>query len=156
MIDLVGGSFPMGSTGEMAYPDDGEGPVHDVELSPFRIDPYAVSNARFAEFVDATGFVTEAQRFGWSFVFAGLLPDDFPDTAVGRQRAVVAAGVRGRLGASRRARSPTSTDAPTTRSSTCRGPTPRRSVSGAGPACPPRRSGSTPPPAVRVHGVPLG
>ena len=33
----------MGSTGESAYPADGEGPVHDVELSPFRIDPYAVS-----------------------------------------------------------------------------------------------------------------
>jgi formylglycine-generating enzyme required for sulfatase activity len=70
----------MGSSGEFAYPDDGEGPVHDVELSPFRVDPHAVSNARFAEFVDATGFVTEAQRFGWSFVFAGLLPDDFPET----------------------------------------------------------------------------
>ena len=38
------------------------------------------SNARFAAFVDATGHVTEAERFGWSFVFAGFLPDDFPDT----------------------------------------------------------------------------
>ena len=24
--------------------------------------------------------VTEAQQFGWSFVFGGLLPDEFPDT----------------------------------------------------------------------------
>ena len=80
MVDLPGGSFRMGSTGESAYPADGEGPVHEVELSPFRIEPLAVTNARFAEFVDATGFVTEAERFGWSFVFAGLLPDDFPDT----------------------------------------------------------------------------
>ena len=31
-------------------------------------------------FVEATGYATEAERFGWSFVFAGLLPDDFPDT----------------------------------------------------------------------------
>ena len=70
----------MGSIGESAYPADGEGPVHEVELSPFRIEPFAVTNERFADFVDATGFVTEAQRFGWSFVFAGLLPDEFPDT----------------------------------------------------------------------------
>ncbi len=70
----------MGSTGEAAYAADGEGPVHDVELRPFRIDPCAVSNARFAEFVDATGYRTEAERYGWSFVFAGLLPDDFPET----------------------------------------------------------------------------
>src|SRR5699024_5688147 len=33
----------------------------------------AVSNARFAEFVDDTGYRTEAERFGWSFVFAGLV-----------------------------------------------------------------------------------
>jgi formylglycine-generating enzyme required for sulfatase activity len=70
----------MGSTGPAAYAADGEGPVHEVELSPFRIDPRAVTNADFAEFVDATGHVTEAERFGWSFVFAGLLPDDFPAT----------------------------------------------------------------------------
>ena len=31
-------------------------------------------------FVRATGHVTAAERFGWSFVFAGLLPDDFPPT----------------------------------------------------------------------------
>jgi formylglycine-generating enzyme len=70
----------MGSIGESAYPADGEGAVHEVELSPFRIEPRAVTNERFADFVEATGFVTEAQRFGWSFVFAGLLPDEFPDT----------------------------------------------------------------------------
>ena len=40
----------------------------------------AVSNEDFAAFVEATGYATEAERFGWSFVFAGLLPDDFPPT----------------------------------------------------------------------------
>ena len=39
-----------------------------------------MTNDRFAAFVDATGYVTDAERIGWSFVFAGLLPDDFPDT----------------------------------------------------------------------------
>ena len=39
-----------------------------------------MTNDAFAAFVDATGYVTDAERYGWSFVFAGLLPDDFPDT----------------------------------------------------------------------------
>ena len=39
-----------------------------------------MSNERFARFVLATGHVTEAERFGWSFVFAGLLPADFLPT----------------------------------------------------------------------------
>ena len=51
-----------------------------VTLRPFWIDACTVSNARFAGFVDATGYVTEAERYGWSFVFGGLLPDDFPAT----------------------------------------------------------------------------
>ena len=80
MVTLAGGSFRMGSVDARAYPADGEGPIHVVELSPFRIDPHAVDNERFAAFVDATGHVTEAERFGWSFVFAGFLPDDFEDT----------------------------------------------------------------------------
>ena len=61
-------------------PGDGEGPVHDVTLDAFRIDRYAVTNDAFARFVDATGWVTDAERFGWSFVFGGLLPEGFADT----------------------------------------------------------------------------
>jgi formylglycine-generating enzyme required for sulfatase activity len=70
----------MGSTDAWAYPDDGEGPTRQVELSPFRIDAVCVSNDRFSRFVDATGYATDAERFGASFVFGGLLPADFPPT----------------------------------------------------------------------------
>jgi formylglycine-generating enzyme required for sulfatase activity len=80
MVDLDGGSFLMGSEDGFAYPTDGEGPVRAVAISPFSLDPCAVSNEQFARFVEETGFLTEAERFGWSFVFAGLLPDDFPPT----------------------------------------------------------------------------
>ena len=66
----------------------------------------AVTNAEFGAFVEATGHRTEAELFGWSFVFAGFLPDDFPDTRGVVERAVVAAGRGRRLGATRRARSP--------------------------------------------------
>jgi sulfatase modifying factor 1 len=79
MISLPGGSFVMGSEDRFAYPEDGETP-REVEVSAFMIDRYAVSNAQFAEFAAATGYVTEAERFGWSFVFGGMLPDDFPPT----------------------------------------------------------------------------
>jgi sulfatase modifying factor 1 len=85
MIPLPGGTFVMGSAAPAAYPEDGEAP-RAVEVGAFLIDPCAVSNAAFAEFITATGYATEAERFGWSFVFGGLLPDDFPPT-----RAVAAA-----------------------------------------------------------------
>jgi len=86
LVTLAGGEYRMGSDDRNGYPGDGEGPVHTVELSSFRISTTTVTNAEFACFVDATGHVTDAERFGWSFVFGGLLPDDFPDT-----RAVAAA-----------------------------------------------------------------
>ena len=74
MITLPGGAFRMGSDDPAGFPEDGEGPVREVTLSPFRIDATAVTNAAFAAFVSDTGYVTEAERFGWSFVFAGHLP----------------------------------------------------------------------------------
>jgi len=80
MISVDGGEFLMGSTDRFAYPDDGEGPVRRVRLDPFDVDPGAVTNADFGRFVDETDHVTDAERYGWSFVFAGLLPDDFPPT----------------------------------------------------------------------------
>jgi formylglycine-generating enzyme required for sulfatase activity len=80
VVALEGGEFLMGSEDRFAYPDDGEGPARRVRVEPFRIDAHAVSNSEFARFVEATAHVTEAERFGWSFVFAGLLPDDFPPT----------------------------------------------------------------------------
>ncbi|SFK77781.1 Formylglycine-generating enzyme, required for sulfatase activity, contains SUMF1/FGE domain [Geodermatophilus ruber] len=79
-MSLPGGTFLMGTEDAAGFPADGEGPVRAVTLAPFRIDRYAVSNARFAEFADATGYRTDAERFGWSFVFAGLLPADHPAT----------------------------------------------------------------------------
>jgi formylglycine-generating enzyme len=80
MVLLAGGEFVMGTDSRDGYPSDGEGPARTVRLQPFWIDTTAVSNACFAEFVEATEHATEAERFGWSFVFAGFLPDDFPPT----------------------------------------------------------------------------
>jgi formylglycine-generating enzyme len=80
LTDIPGGTFGMGTDDERGYLDDGEGPVHDVDLEPYGIGTSTVTNAQFAAFVDATGHRTTAEQFGWSFVFAGLLPVDFPPT----------------------------------------------------------------------------
>ena len=69
MVRLDGGRFLMGTDSQAGFPDDGEGPVREVLLDAFFIDTYPVTNEHFAEFVRATGYRTEAERFGWSFVF---------------------------------------------------------------------------------------
>jgi sulfatase modifying factor 1 len=72
-VSLPGGTFRMGSERPEAWPSDGERPVREITLSPFAIAPYAVTNQAFAEFVAATAYVTDAERYGWSFVFELLL-----------------------------------------------------------------------------------
>jgi formylglycine-generating enzyme required for sulfatase activity len=74
LVALDGGAFRMGTADSDGFPADGEGPVRSVTVSPFRIGRYAVTNRQFGAFVEATGYVTEAERFGWSFVFHLLVP----------------------------------------------------------------------------------
>lgn len=76
LIALPGGPFWMGSDDPDGVAADGEGPVREVEVGAFSVAPAAVSNAEFASFVKATGYVTEAERFGFSYVFDGFLPPD--------------------------------------------------------------------------------
>src|SRR3954451_17980751 len=80
LVDLPGGTFVMGTDGTYGYGEDGEGPAHEVDLAPLSIGRCTVTNAQFAAFVAATGHRTDAEKFGWSFVFVGLLPDGFPPT----------------------------------------------------------------------------
>ncbi len=75
MVLLPGGAFLMGTDFRGGFPADGEGPVRKVTLDAFYMDTYPVRNRDFARFVEETGHVTEAERFGWSFVFEGDLPD---------------------------------------------------------------------------------
>lgn len=71
----IGGSFVMGSD-DARFPDDGEGPVRRATVSAFEIACHTVSNLQFGDFVRATGYTTDAEHYGWSFVFAGLLPQE--------------------------------------------------------------------------------
>jgi len=69
MCAIPGGTFLMGGNDADGRPEDGEGPIRAVTLRPFLIDRAAVTNDCFAEFVRATGYVTDAERHGWSYVF---------------------------------------------------------------------------------------
>jgi formylglycine-generating enzyme len=73
MVLLPGGRFRMGTEDTDGFPSDGEGPVRAVEVRPLLVDRYAVSNDDFGRFAAATGHVTDAERFGWSYVFVGFL-----------------------------------------------------------------------------------
>ncbi len=79
MILLPAGSFLMGSD-YLSFPADGEGPVREVRVDRFWVDRYALSNKLFARFVQETGYQTEAEKFGWSFVFHLFLPPGHPPT----------------------------------------------------------------------------
>lgn len=76
LVTLPGGVFDMGTDTPDGFPADGEGSVRQVELKSFQISPYAVTNAEFKAFVEDTGYVTEAERFGWSFVFHLLASEE--------------------------------------------------------------------------------
>ena len=80
LVALDAGTFVMGTDDPRGYRDDGEGPAHPVDVGAHAIGRHAVTNDRFGAFVAATGHRTTAERLGDSFVFAGLLPDDFPPT----------------------------------------------------------------------------
>jgi formylglycine-generating enzyme required for sulfatase activity len=73
MVRVDGGAFTMGTDSDIGFPQDGEGPAREVHVDPFYVDRHAVTNAEFLEFVRDTGYTTEAETYGWSFVFEDFL-----------------------------------------------------------------------------------
>ncbi|HEY4202561.1 MAG TPA: formylglycine-generating enzyme family protein [Devosiaceae bacterium] len=78
-VEIPGGQAEIG-TDRPYLPLDGEGPRRFVKVKSYRLGATAVTNAEFAAFVAATRFVTEAERFGWSFVFHHYV-EGVPETA---------------------------------------------------------------------------
>ena len=79
MVLIPAGTFIMGRQNRkgwtpMAAPEmfDDELPPHEVYLEAFYIDKYEVTNAQFKEFVDATGYITDAEKGGASDVMVPI------------------------------------------------------------------------------------
>lgn len=74
---IPGGRFTMGTKDvpENMH-QDGEAPPRQVEISSFYLQKFEVSNAEFGGFVEETGYVTEAENFGDSFVLDQLLSQE--------------------------------------------------------------------------------
>ncbi len=79
-VKIPGGTAFVG-TDTPFIPEDGEAPLKTVRIKPFQIGATAVTNAQFHDFVAATDYVTEAERFGWSFVFWAQVPDPLKPTS---------------------------------------------------------------------------
>ncbi|KAL1505030.1 hypothetical protein AB1Y20_008791 [Prymnesium parvum] len=92
MVWIPAGEFVMGHDNRSASPStflaDGEGPSRRVRLPGFWMSATEVSTAQWAAFAAATGFQTDSERFGWSFVFEGQLT---PEADAAATQAVQAA-----------------------------------------------------------------
>eukprot|EP00039_Didymoeca_costata_P010941 m.149474 g.149474 ORF g.149474 m.149474 type:complete len:469 (+) comp15012_c0_seq5:94-1500(+) len=87
MVLIEGGDFQLGSE-EGFFPEDDEGQVRDLQMSSFKIGKYTISNKHFEAFVNATGYVTEAERFNFSYVVEQFVSRDI---STGIKTAVAAA-----------------------------------------------------------------
>lgn len=76
LVTIPGQRFWMGDDSGLGFPDDGEGPAREVEVASFRIAATTVTNTDFAAFVATTGYVSDAEVQGWSYVFADLVASE--------------------------------------------------------------------------------
>jgi len=72
LIELPGGSFPMGS--DRFYPE--ERPARLSTVRPFAVEEHPVTNAQFAEFVADTGYLTVAERPMDPALYPGVAQED--------------------------------------------------------------------------------
>ncbi|MBI1173121.1 SUMF1/EgtB/PvdO family nonheme iron enzyme [bacterium] len=84
LVAIPGGFFEMGAR-RSTFPGDLDSPRRKVRVAPFLIAPTTVTNEQFARFVQASGYLTVAEREGWSYVFHLLLraPRDWPQSPPG-------------------------------------------------------------------------
>jgi formylglycine-generating enzyme required for sulfatase activity len=78
MVRIPGGTFMMGS--DHHYPE--EAPSHSVSVGGFWMDKYAVTNAQFRAFVEATGHVTHAERPANAAAYPGASPEQLLPSSI--------------------------------------------------------------------------
>src|SRR4051794_39584809 len=69
MLKIPAGEFLLGSEDAESSVEDGEFPRRKVQVPSFYMDQYAVTNDQFSKFIKDTGYITDAEKYGWSFVF---------------------------------------------------------------------------------------
>ncbi|XP_067834322.1 inactive C-alpha-formylglycine-generating enzyme 2 isoform X3 [Heptranchias perlo] len=74
VVTLPGGMFHMGTSEADAR--DGEAPIREVTVKPFAINQHPVTNSEFREFIRSQKYKTEAESFGWSFVFEDFVSEE--------------------------------------------------------------------------------
>lgn len=74
MVLISGSKFEMG-TNKPVFPSDHEGPARNISMISFYLDKYEVSNEKFSKFISETGYKSEAEIFGDSFIFEMLVKD---------------------------------------------------------------------------------
>lgn len=82
MLHIPGGKLLMGTNA--ADGRDGESPAREVEVRPFWVDRHPVTNSQFREFVRAEKYKTEAETFGWSFVFEDFVSEELKNKVTQR------------------------------------------------------------------------
>ncbi len=78
MVWIPGGTFLMGTDDPHPFFADAR-PVHEVVVDGFWMDETEVTNAQFAEFVAATGYVTTAERAPTKEQILAYLPPGAPE-----------------------------------------------------------------------------
>ena len=76
MVWIPGGEFTMGTDSDLGWPD--EKPAHRVRVDGFWMDEHDVTNAEFAKFVDATHYVTTAEKIPSLVEIMKQMPPDTP------------------------------------------------------------------------------
>ena len=82
MVWIPGGEFSMGAavgghgSCEMPMPSNDAEPIHHVRVDGFWMDKTVVTNAQFAKFVEATGYVTIAERMPTKEEFPTAPPEN--------------------------------------------------------------------------------
>ena len=83
MVQIPAGEFIMGSDHDESSEEDGETIRREVYIHSFYMDRYAVTNEQFARFIEETGYETDAEKYGWSFVFHLFVNDELEQDILG-------------------------------------------------------------------------
>lgn len=73
MCYIPDGRYKIGATKHQGFLADKEGPAVEIEMKGFWIGQTPVTNAQFLDFIEATGYKTDAESLGWSYCFGYFL-----------------------------------------------------------------------------------